>query len=782
MLPSRKRNYFILLILLLGFLFLSFGAAAAPTFVNAARPDLPDVAQGVPMGGALTVFDLELDQVGNTSLELERFAVFDPNARLVVDGGYSVAPPTDAYFRGRVAGLPDSIVVVAIPEQGEPRGIITDDSGVWLLAGNSGHSAPGLANRKIDLETEIGGKPFACGNEQLNIDPAGLAAGEDEGEPVTGSLAPNVTHTARVAVETDYEYYALFNNVDAANQYMGDIFAYASTVYEREIDTNLTIGWSRLWTGGAAGDPWAATSGTDAALYELRDYWNGVTASDPDLPSERTITHMLSGKGLGGGIAYVGVLCNSSVGYGVSASLGGNFDINNPSVVWDVLVVTHEIGHNFNSSHTHNYCGTGGISDAVDLCYSSSSCGAAMGLPGVNSLTGGTAGAGNGTIMSYCHLVSGGYSNISFTFGKDHAYGVAASRVPDVMKAHVANRAAAYPSCLALEADGPLLTVNMDPNGTGSGRVTSDPAGIDCGVNCSASFDSGITVQLSAVADTGSEFIGWSGDCDGTGSVVMDADKNCTASFESLCGNGLLDAGEQCDGANLNGATCNGCVGTPTCTSSCTIDYGPCTNGVCEVGEDCTSCAADCASGSYGGAVCGNGVCEAGDGEDCVSCPDDCNGKQNGKPSGRFCCGDGDGVNPLSCSDPACGGAGACTDLPSQGATYCCGDGICEGPEDYDSCAVDNCAPPPVCGDGLCNGDETQGSCSEDCGEPPVTELICDDGSDNDFDGQTDCADSDCTGDPACAVTCEPKGAACTDGADCCSGKCNGKPGRKTCG
>lgn len=100
---------------------------------------------------------------------------------------------------------------------------------------------------------------------------------------------------------------------------------------------------------------------------------------------------------------------------------------------------------------------------------------------------------------------------------------------------------------------------------------------------------------------------------------------------------------------------------------------------------------------SGSGASCGNGVCEPGDGEDCVSCPQDCAGKQNGKPSGRFCCDDGDGQNPLACSDPLCGGS--CTDVPS--APTCCGDLTCEGVEDGFSCEID-CGPPPVCGDGIC--------------------------------------------------------------------------------
>ena len=64
---------------------------------------------------------------------------------------------------------------------------------------------------------------------------------------------------------------------------------------------------------------------------------------------------------------------------------------------------------------------------------------------------------------------------------------------------------------------------------------------------------------------------------------------------------------------------------------------------------------------THPGAVCGNGVCEAGDGEDCASCPNDCNGVQNGMPSGRFCCGGG-GINPLTCSDARCTQGAGCID------------------------------------------------------------------------------------------------------------------------
>ena len=64
----------------------------------------------------------------------------------------------------------------------------------------------------------------------------------------------------------------------------------------------------------------------------------------------------------------------------------------------------------------------------------------------------------------------------------------------------------------------------------------------------------------------------------------------------------------------------------------------------------------------------------------------------------------------------------------------------------------------------------------------PSTE-VCTDGSDNDCDGLTDCADTaNCSTNPACSGGgCSAKGEACTVAADCCSNKCTGPAGNKTC-
>ncbi len=71
------------------------------------------------------------------------------------------------------------------------------------------------------------------------------------------------------------------------------------------------------------------------------------------------------------------------------------------------------------------------------------------------------------------------------------------------------------------------------------GTVTSAPTGIDCGPTCSHDFAAGSDVTLTATADTGSTFTGWSGSgisCSGTGTctVALNADEIVTATFNSV--------------------------------------------------------------------------------------------------------------------------------------------------------------------------------------------------------------------------------------------------------
>ncbi len=76
-------------------------------------------------------------------------------------------------------------------------------------------------------------------------------------------------------------------------------------------------------------------------------------------------------------------------------------------------------------------------------------------------------------------------------------------------------------------------TLTVTPAGSGSGTVTSDPAGIDCGLTCSADFPDQSVVTLTPAHSAGSVFTGFGGDADcDDGIVTMSDDVSCTATFD----------------------------------------------------------------------------------------------------------------------------------------------------------------------------------------------------------------------------------------------------------
>ena len=84
--------------------------------------------------------------------------------------------------------------------------------------------------------------------------------------------------------------------------------------------------------------------------------------------------------------------------------------------------------------------------------------------------------------------------------------------------------------------DMPLYQLSLTVAGTGTGHVVSSPGNINCqSGTCNAKIGVNTQVTLTATADADSMFTGWSGHCattaTGEGSVLVDANKSCTATF-----------------------------------------------------------------------------------------------------------------------------------------------------------------------------------------------------------------------------------------------------------
>jgi len=106
------------------------------------------------------------------------------------------------------------------------------------------------------------------------------------------------------------------------------------------------------------------------------------------------------------------------------------------------------------------------------------------------------------------------------------------------------------------------LTVNISSEvgseGSGSGSVTSNPAGINCGSDCSEAYSSGTVVSLTPLPASGSTFAGWSGDSDCfDGIVTMGTNKSCTATFKlDTATLNLVRSGDGTVTSNPSGINC----------------------------------------------------------------------------------------------------------------------------------------------------------------------------------------------------------------------------------
>jgi hypothetical protein len=185
------------------------------------------------------------------------------------------------------------------------------------------------------------------------------------------------------------------------------------------------------------------------------------------------------------------------------------------------------------------------------------------------------AGAGSGTVVSSPAGISCG-TTCSATFATGTAVTLAATPAsgstftgwsPSSVCSGTGPCAITMNQAQSVTAIFSTTSLSVAKAGSGSGTVTSSPAGISCGTTCSSNFSSGTVVTLTETPGSGSSFSGWSGACSGTAttcSVTMSGAEPVTAIFASLTmpltvvkmGNGTGTVTSSPAGVNC-GSTCS---------------------------------------------------------------------------------------------------------------------------------------------------------------------------------------------------------------------------------
>lgn len=223
---------------------------------------------------------------------------------------------------------------------------------------------------------------------------------EPKADEVKGSLSVASAKCVTLYFELDYNTFVTNgSNLSSTYTWMSSVFNNIQTLYAND---GITTAIKSVFVWTTLDPYYGGSSSTDYlnAFVDYRRVFNG------------DLGQLISTNAGGfGGLAYLNGLCASN-NYGYS-------DVNNsfatvPNYSWTVEVITHEVGHQMGSQHTHA-CAWNGNNTAIDGCgptagYSEGSCPIAV-VPYTQK----------GTIMSYCHLVGGVGINFANGFGPQPA-------------------------------------------------------------------------------------------------------------------------------------------------------------------------------------------------------------------------------------------------------------------------------------------------------------------------------------------------------------------------
>lgn len=312
------------------------------------------------------------------TVELVRNNILTNDFQVDTDKGIKAYTP-GVYYQGIIKGDNSSVVAFSFFDH-DIAGVASSNDLGNVVLGKAKSSQDFVSYSDSKLKPK---NPFLCSADQLPENAAKRISYDPNKK--TSKLT---TNCVRIYFEVGYGPYTQNgSNVQNTVDWLTALFNNIKTLYDNE-SVNIAMSSTYVWT---ATDPYSGQPGTILSQFRTtRTSFNGDLAQLIRNPATTSV-------------AYVDALCGT---YKYSYCGVNNQNIAVPTYSWNIEAMTHELGHNLGSPHTHA-CAWNGNNTAIDGC--GPAAGADEGCDGPLPT------ATKGTIMSYCHLVNS--VGISFANG-----------------------------------------------------------------------------------------------------------------------------------------------------------------------------------------------------------------------------------------------------------------------------------------------------------------------------------------------------------------------------